>query len=70
MTTGGTTVRVSKDTLEELERFQQALATSSMDQTIREILKLQRAAVISRMGGSMKGKLSPFSEEDRIDSDR
>jgi hypothetical protein len=69
MSSASTTVRVSRDTLAELERFQRALGTTSVDETIREILKLQRAAVIERLSGSLRGRVSQFTEADRIDSD-
>ncbi len=70
MSAGATTVRVSRDTLHELERFQRALRTKTADETIREILKLQRAAVIARLSGSLRGKVTRFTEADRLDSDR
>ena len=70
MTAGATTVRVSRDTLDELERFQRVLRTKTADETIREVLKLQRAAVIARLSGSLRGKITRFNEADRIDSDR
>lgn len=70
MNAGATTVRVSRDTLSELERVQKALRTRTADETIREVLKLQRGAIIRRLSGSLRGKVSRFSEADRIDSDR
>jgi hypothetical protein len=65
-----TTVRVSRDTLAELERFQRALQTETADETIRAVLKMQRAALIDRLSGSLKGQVTPFREADRLDSDR
>lgn len=70
MSAAATTVRVSRDTLVELERFQKALGTKSADDTIREILKLQRGALIQRLAGSLRGRVSRFTEADRIDRDR
>ncbi len=70
MSAGATTVRVSRDTLSELERVQRALQTETADETIREVLKLQRGAIIHRLSGSLRGKVSRFSEADRIDRDR
>ncbi len=70
MVAAATTVRVSRHTLAELERFQKALKTRTADETIREVLRLQRRAVIRRLSGSLRGKVSPFTEADRIDSDR
>ena len=70
MSAEATTVRVSRDTLNELERFQRALRTKTADETIREVLKLQRATVITRLSGSLRGKITRFTEADRVDSDR
>lgn len=70
MDSPATSVRVSRDTLAELERFQRALRTHSADETIREVLKLQRTAVIDRLAGSLRGRVTRFTEADRIDSDR
>lgn len=67
---GATTVRVSRDTLAELERFQRALQTATADETIRAVLKLQRAALIERLSGSLKGRVTRFREADRLDTDR
>ncbi len=70
MGASATTVRVSRQTLAELERFQKALDTKTADETIREILKMQRRAIIRRLAGSLRGRVRPFTEADRIDSDR
>ncbi len=70
MSASATTVRVSRDTLAELERFQRALHTKTADETIREVLKLQRGTVIQRLSGSLRGRVSRFTEADRIDTDR
>jgi hypothetical protein len=64
-----TTVRVSRDTLAELERFQRALQTATADETIRAVLKMHRAALIERLSGSLRGRVGRFRESDRIDSD-
>lgn len=65
-----TSVRVSRETLAELERFQRALRTATADETIRAVLKMQRAAVIGRLSGSLRGRVTRFGEADRLDSDR
>jgi metal-dependent HD superfamily phosphatase/phosphodiesterase len=65
-----TTVRVSRDTLAELERFQRVLQTATADETIRAVLKMQRAALIGRLSGSLKGRVTRFREADRLDTDR
>jgi hypothetical protein len=63
-----TTVRVSRETLDELERFQQALKTKTADETIRAIMRLKRKELVDRAYGILKGKVSPFTEADRLDS--
>jgi len=70
MATAATTVRVSPETLQELQRVQDSLGTKTADETIREILKLQRAVILKRLAGSLRGRVSRFSEADRFDSDR
>jgi hypothetical protein len=65
-----TTVRVSRDTLAELERFQQALQTATADETIRTVLKMHRAVLIDRLSGSLRGQVGRFKETDRLDSGR
>jgi hypothetical protein len=70
MSASATTVRVSRHTLAELERFQKALQTRTTDETIRAVLRLQREAVIRRMSGTLRGRIHRFGEADRIDSDR
>lgn len=65
-----TTVRVSRDTLAELERFQAAFETRTIDETIRAVLRLQRRAIIGKLSGSLKGRVTRFRESDRIDADR
>ncbi len=65
-----TSVRVSRDTLAELERFQRALHTTTADETIRAVLKLHRAVLIDSLGGSLRGRVGRFHEADRIESDR
>jgi hypothetical protein len=64
-----TTVRVSRETLDELERFQRALQTRTADETIRAVFKLHRQVVIQRLSGSLRGKITRFTDRDRIDSD-
>jgi len=69
-TSEATTVRVSRDTLAELERFQRARRTATADETIRAVLKLHRAALIDRLSGSLKGRVTRFRAADRLDTDR
>ena len=69
MSGSATSVRVSRDTLAELERFQRALQTVTADETIRAVLKMHRTALIDRLSGSLGNRVGRFTEADRIDSD-
>lgn len=62
-------VRVSRDTLSELERFQHALGSKSLDETIRTLLATKRKELVAQIYGSARG-MRPFRESDRLDSDR
>jgi hypothetical protein len=61
-----TSVRVSRETLLELERLRAHFGTRSADETIRKLVKERRSRALSRMIGSGKGIVSPFSEVDRF----
>jgi hypothetical protein len=67
-----TSVRVSRTTLSELERFQGALQTRTADETIRFLLLSKRKELIARMYGNARGKHAyrPFEESDRLEIDR
>jgi len=67
-----TSVRVSRGTLSELERFQAALRTRTADETIRFLLASKRKELIDRLYGSAGGKrpYRPFKESDRLEADR
>lgn len=60
-----TTIRVSKGTLKMLERLRQRLGASSLDETIRLFITLQRRQRLDELFGVDKGKIKSFSEEDR-----
>jgi hypothetical protein len=63
-----TSIRVSRSTLSELERFRKALNTKTADETIKSLMILRRRELISRLYGS--ARLSrPFRESDRLDTD-
>jgi hypothetical protein len=63
-------VRVSRETLEELERFRQYTHAKTADEAIHLALKFKRRELLRLAAGSMKGRLTPFTEADRVDSDR
>jgi hypothetical protein len=60
-----TTIRVSRKTLETLERLREKLEAESLDETIQSLIKRQRKISVDRAFGLDKGKLKSFSEEDR-----
>jgi len=68
MGAAATSVRVSRDTLEELERFQRTLKTRTADETIRRLMHLKRKELADLAYGSLKGRVSAFTEADRLDS--
>jgi hypothetical protein len=68
MSQADVTIRVSKQTLLELQRLGGLFATQSVDATIRRLIKERRSAALSRIMGSGKGIVSRFTEADRVDS--
>ncbi len=69
MTSAVTSIRVSRSTVSELERFRKALNAKTADETIRSLLKLRRRELISQVYGSARLS-TPFRESDRLDADR
>jgi len=63
--TESTTVRVSKTTLEMLERLRDRMKAKTLDDTIRLFIASERKIKIDESFGLDKGKIKPFSEEDR-----
>ena len=68
MATSDTSVRVSRETLSELERFRGSIRAETLDQAIRSLLLLKRRELVARIYGSAPG-LRPFREGDRLDTD-
>jgi len=60
-----TTIRVSKSTLKMLMKLQQKLGAQTLDETIRLFIKQQRRERLNEAFGVDKGKIKPFTEEDR-----
>jgi predicted RNA binding protein with dsRBD fold (UPF0201 family) len=60
-----TTIRVSKGTLKMLERLRRKLRAQTLDETIRLFIARQRRQILEETFGLDKGKIKPFSEEDR-----
>ena len=63
--TKSTTVRVSKNTLEMLERFREKMKVRTLDVAIRLLIVRQRKRMIDEAFGLDRGRIKPFSEEDR-----
>ena len=63
-----TSVRVSRETLRELERLREVFHARTADETIRKLVRERRSRSLGRMLGSGKGVVSPFGEDDRITS--
>ena len=62
-------LRVSKQTVAELERLREVFHTGSAEATIRKLVQERRAYALRRMIGSGRGRLSGFREEDRLATD-
>ncbi|MBC7130453.1 VapB-type antitoxin [Candidatus Bathyarchaeota archaeon] len=60
-----TTIRVSKSTLKMLERLRRKLGARTLDETIRLFIAQQRKQRLTEVFGIDKGKIKPFTEEDR-----
>lgn len=63
--TKSTTVRVSKNTLKMLERLREKMQVGTLDKAIRLLIVRQRKRMIAEAFGVDKGRIKPFSEEDR-----
>ncbi|MGB9714746.1 MAG: VapB-type antitoxin [Candidatus Bathyarchaeales archaeon] len=60
-----TTIRVSKSTLKMLERLRRKLGAQTLDETIKLFITQQRKQRLTEVFGIDKGKIKPFTEEDR-----
>jgi len=60
-----TTVRVSKTTLEMLERLREKLKVGSLDEAIRVLILERRRSILEEVFGVEKGLVKPFNEGDR-----
>lgn len=60
-----TTIRVSRKTLEALERLREKLNAGSLDETIQSLVKKQRKTVLDKSFSLDKDRIEPFTEADR-----
>jgi len=58
-------MRVSKATLEMLERLKEKFKVGSLDEAIQALIRQQRKAAIDKAFGLDKDRIKPFTEEDR-----
>jgi hypothetical protein len=62
-----TTIRVKKKTVEALENIKESLKAESLDEAIQTLIKQRRKAFLDQTFGIDKGKVTPFTEEDRLE---
>lgn len=70
MSAATTTVRVSVETVRELERFRGALHTRTADETIRALMRVKSREMLRKTRGVDRARLTPFREEDRGEDPR
>jgi hypothetical protein len=68
MVAAETSIRVSRETLRDLEQLRQAFQTQTAEETIRKLIRERRSSALSRMFGSGKGRVRAFTEADRLES--
>jgi hypothetical protein len=68
MSGADTSVRVSHQTLRDLERLRITFNVRTADETIRKLIRERRSRAITRIFGSGRGVVKPFTEADRLDS--
>jgi predicted CopG family antitoxin len=59
------TIKVSRSTLEELEALREAWKAKSVEEVIRRFLKERRQRILEEIFGLDRGRVKPFTEEDR-----
>ncbi len=62
-----TTIRVSKATLKLLESYKEKIGAKSFDEAIRRLVNEYRRALVEKYYGIDHGKISEFTEEDRLE---
>lgn len=60
-----TTVKVSRTTLNELQKLRSKLRARSLDDTIRALIKRHRHEVLREALSADRGRIGSFTEEDR-----
>ncbi len=60
-----TTVKISRDTLSNLERLKEEMKARSIDETVMALIKSHRRKILAGIFGVDKGRVKPFTDEDR-----
>ncbi len=60
-----TTIKVSKDTLRSLGQLQRNLGKRTLDDTVKELVKQHRKALLAKAFSLDKGRIKQFAESDR-----
>ena len=58
-------MKVSRDTLYNLERLREEMKARSIDETVRAPIKSHRRKILAGAFGADKGRVRPFADEDR-----
>jgi hypothetical protein len=61
------TIKVSESTLKILKKLKEENNFSSIDDTIQYLIKMYREEKLKTVFGIDKGKISPFTRDDRIE---
>ena len=60
-----TTVKISRETLSHLERLRGEMKARSIDETVMALIKSHRRKILAGAFGGDKGRVRPFTHEDR-----
>ncbi len=59
------TIKISRSTLAELEALREAMGARSVEEVIRRFLRERRQKLLEEVFGLDRGRINPFTEEDR-----
>jgi len=62
-----TTVKVEKDVVEELENLKKKLGLKSVNSVISHLIKEYKMRRLDSIFGADRGRISSFTEEDRLE---
>ena len=62
-----TTIKVSRATLRRLEKVREALGARTYDEAINALIKEYRRLLLERNFGVDRGRITSFTEEDRLE---